>query len=47
MQTLTDLGTFAGIMEGKTAGVVAIAEKLRDIIARLHPAAVEVPRTTT
>jgi hypothetical protein len=47
METYTDLGTFAGIMEGKTETVVAIAEKLRAVIAALHPDAVEVPRRGT
>jgi len=44
METHTDLGTFDGIMAGKSPEVVSIAVRLREIIAGLHPAAVEVPR---
>lgn len=44
METHTDLGTFADIMAGKPAAVVAIATELREIIAALHPDVVEVPR---
>lgn len=44
METHTRLGTFEDVLEGTTAELRAIAERLRALIDELDPACVEVPR---
>lgn len=44
MRTDTHLGTFEDILHAHPPDVVAILIRLREIIAEIHPEAVEVPR---
>jgi Domain of unknown function (DU1801) len=44
MRTDTSRGTFDDVIGGSPAQIVAIAHKLRDTIAALHPDILEVPR---
>lgn len=45
MHTIERLGTFDTILEGHAPEVVALARHLRELIARVHPDVIEVPRT--
>ena len=44
MRADTSRGTFDDVIRGSPPQIAAIAHKLRDLIAQVHPDAVEVPR---
>ena len=44
METIERLGTWAQVMEGNQAEVVALAERLRSLIVELDSGVIEVPR---
>ena len=46
MRTDTSRGTFEDVIRSSQPQVAAIAHKLRDLIAEVHPDAIEVPRPT-